>query len=77
MPKYYTLAIGFRFLASGDSLTSVSFVFRIGFSTAHLIVKEVCDALWIALAPIFLSVSSGYFVNYESVTDTIWNSTFY
>lgn len=46
-----------RFLATGDSLMSIAYGFRIGKSTAHIIIKETCDALWDILQPIVLKVN--------------------
>ncbi len=39
-----------RFLASGDSMSSIAFAFRTGFSAVTNVVAEVCDALWKVLA---------------------------
>ncbi len=48
----------FRFLASGDSLSSISFAYWIGRSTACMIVREVCEVLWNVLQPIYLPTPS-------------------
>jgi len=40
------LQVTLRWLASGDSLASHSYAFRIGANTASKIVKETCTALW-------------------------------
>lgn len=50
----YRLAIAVRFLATGDSYLSLSHEFRVGITTVHQIVKEVCAALWIVLQPKYL-----------------------
>nr|CAH7752463.1 unnamed protein product [Callosobruchus chinensis] len=34
-----------RFLATGDSFQTISFSYRLGHSTVHYIVKEVCQAI--------------------------------
>ncbi len=39
-----------RFLASGDSMSSIVFAFRTGFLTETNVVAEVCNALWKVLA---------------------------
>ncbi|XP_050315429.1 uncharacterized protein LOC126749803 [Anthonomus grandis grandis] len=36
----------FRYLATGDSMTSISFSFRIAHSTISQIIRETCDAIW-------------------------------
>lgn len=41
----------FRYLVSGYSLTDLHYTFRIGISTASIIVKEVCRAIWITMQP--------------------------
>jgi hypothetical protein len=39
-----------RFLATGDSLQTISFSYRVGHSTVLYIVRETCQALWKCLA---------------------------
>lgn len=43
-----------RYLASGDSLKSIHYNFRLGASTAYNIINETCIALWNVLSPIYL-----------------------
>ena len=40
------LAITLRYLATGDSQTSIGFLFKVGRSTVNEIVDEVCEVLW-------------------------------
>lgn len=40
------LEICLRYLASGDSMSSLSFAFRVGTSTVSNIVAETCQAIW-------------------------------
>ena len=49
IPSGERLAIALRFLASGESQTSLSYYFKIGKSTVCGIVEEVCEATWAAL----------------------------
>jgi len=35
-----------RYLASGDSMSSIMYAFRIGESTVSIIVRECCLAIW-------------------------------
>lgn len=42
------------FLATGDSLKSLHYNFRVGISTTYYIIRETCDALWEVLQPIYL-----------------------
>ncbi|XP_029344031.1 uncharacterized protein LOC103309790 [Acyrthosiphon pisum] len=39
------LMVCLRFLATGDSFQTISFSYRLGHSTVHYIVKEVCKAI--------------------------------
>ncbi|KAM4045426.1 uncharacterized protein ACNLHF_009259 [Anomaloglossus baeobatrachus] len=48
------LMLTLRFLATGESLSSLHFQFRVGISTASGIVKETCHALWEVLQPEFI-----------------------
>lgn len=48
------LALTLRFLATGETLQSLSYQFRIGLSTACYIVKEVCAAIDLVLSPDYL-----------------------
>ena len=49
IPPDERLAIALRFLARGESQTSLSYYFKIGKSTVCGIVEEVCEAIWTAL----------------------------
>ena len=40
------LAVTLRYLASGDSQTSIGFLFKMGRSTVNGIIEEVCTELW-------------------------------
>ena len=52
MLSYKTIkkVIHFRYLATGESLQSLSFSFRIGRSTISSIISDVCRAIWTNLA---------------------------
>lgn len=39
------------YLASGDLLSSMAMLYRIGRSTATCIIRETCEAIWIVLSP--------------------------
>lgn len=43
------LEICLRYLASGDSMKSLSYAFRVGHNTISKIVYEPCEAIWIVL----------------------------
>ncbi|XP_011881490.1 PREDICTED: putative nuclease HARBI1 [Vollenhovia emeryi] len=40
------LYLTLRYLATGDSMTSIAYAFRIGYSTASTIISETCQCLW-------------------------------
>ncbi|XP_077257583.1 uncharacterized protein LOC143894819 isoform X2 [Temnothorax americanus] len=40
------LCLTLRFLASGDSMISMSYQYLIGLTTASNIIEETCDAIW-------------------------------
>ena len=44
----------FRYLATGDSYTSIANSFRIGVSTTSNIIHETTSAIWNVLQPIYL-----------------------
>lgn len=48
----------FRYLATGESFTSLSYDFRMGISTIHYIVKELTDVIWKILQPTHMPVPS-------------------
>ncbi|XP_020298389.1 uncharacterized protein LOC109862686 [Pseudomyrmex gracilis] len=48
------LAITLRYLATGDQMLSVALAYRVGESTAHMIVKETCTVLANILMPIYM-----------------------
>ncbi|XP_011879299.1 PREDICTED: uncharacterized protein LOC105568303 isoform X1 [Vollenhovia emeryi] len=48
------LALTLRFLASGDSVTSMSYHYLVGVTTASTIIHETCKALWDILCPLVL-----------------------
>ncbi|XP_037045774.1 uncharacterized protein LOC119081134 [Bradysia coprophila] len=54
IPPMCRLLLTLRFLATGDTLTSLHYNFRVGISTAHYIIRETCDALWDVLQPTYL-----------------------
>lgn len=48
------LMVTLRFLATGDSYPSLGYAFRIAPSTICNIIREVCNALWDCLSPLYL-----------------------
>nr|CAH7727771.1 unnamed protein product [Callosobruchus chinensis] len=48
------LPITLRYLASGDSMMSLSYLFRVGKSTVSNIISETLDVIWNVLQPLVL-----------------------
>lgn len=46
IPARTRLLICLRYLASGDSMSSIAFSFRIGINTVSKIISETCEELW-------------------------------
>jgi len=45
-----------RFLSTGASYAALADSFRLGISTIHYIIKEVCEAVWKTMAPLHMPV---------------------
>ncbi|KYM96641.1 Putative nuclease HARBI1, partial [Cyphomyrmex costatus] len=58
IPPDTRLPMTIRYLASGDGLHSISLNYRIGRSTATLIIRETCEAIWDCLSPEILFTPS-------------------
>lgn len=50
--------LSYRYLASGDSMVSMSYAFRIGPSTVSHIIRETCNCIWDSLNQIVLKQPS-------------------
>ncbi|XP_031342315.1 uncharacterized protein LOC116170224 [Photinus pyralis] len=50
------LAVFLRYLATGESFTSLSYTFRMGISTIHYVVKELNEVVWTILQPLYMPV---------------------
>lgn len=48
------LSLTLRYLASGDSMVSLSYLYRVGKSTVPKVVFETTEAIWTALSPLVL-----------------------
>lgn len=58
IPPAERLALTLRYLATGESFTSLHFQFRIGKSTVAEIIPDVCEAIYNCLKQDYLSVPS-------------------
>ena len=54
----FNIEIVFRYLSTGLSYTAISDAFKIGTSTVHYVIAEVCTAIWDNLAPIHMPEST-------------------
>lgn len=51
---FFYLFLTSRYLAQGGTVKSIHDEFRVGLSTCHSIIQEVCDTIWDVTSPIFL-----------------------
>ena len=69
------LALTLRFLATGESQISLTYLFRMGRNTVSKLLSETCDAIYHALAPEYLS-SSRTVADWKNISkefSKIWN----
>ena len=67
-------AMCLRYLATGDSYKSIAFSYRVGVSTVHYAVKNVCDAIYKQLASIYLPCpTEETWRNVAKRDEQIWN----
>ena len=52
------LAVTIRYLATGDSMQTIAFSFRLGHSTVCEIIDDTCDAIWKAVSVDYLRTPS-------------------
>lgn len=68
------LQIFLRYLATGNSMTSLSYEFRVGISTVDTIIQEVSEAVWLALADkVFLHPTSEGWKSVAQGFEERWN----
>jgi hypothetical protein len=61
----------YRYLASGDSLQTIAFSYRIGHSTALYIVRETCQVIWNILQSEVLKLPGTR--EWLAISDEFWN----
>ena len=49
------LTVTLRYLSTEDSHQTIAFSYRIGHSTVNKIIAETCQAIWIALSPVYVA----------------------
>ena len=61
-------------MATGDTFRTVGFSYRVGFSTVSKIVKEVCDAIWKNMQPLFMpEPDENTWINIEKDFSSKWH----
>ncbi|XP_073437113.1 gamma-aminobutyric acid receptor subunit beta-2 isoform X2 [Dendrobates tinctorius] len=65
-----TVLYGLRFLATGETLSSLHFQYRIGISTLSGIVADTCRALWNVLCPEFMPLPTAE--KWMEIADKFW-----
>lgn len=74
IPPETRLHITLRFLASGDSMRSLSYAFRVGHNTISKIVSETCEAIWQCLKDTaFIKNSEENWQNVADNFEGLWN----
>ena len=66
IPLDERLAITLRYLVTGDSMQTISFSYRVGYSTVSGIIDSMCNALWNVLLPQYVHVKAHYSVSVEA-----------
>lgn len=68
------LEICLRYVASGDSISSISFAFRVGVNTVSKIISETCEAIWNILKDkVFLEITEDLWREKANEFETQWN----
>lgn len=68
------LQICLRYLASGDTMPSISFAFRIGLNTVSKIISETCTAIWDVLnEQVFPEINENLWKKKAEEFETLWN----
>ena len=55
VPASTRIAVTLRYLASSKSKQSLSWSFRLGRTTVSKVVREICEAIWKVLSPLYIS----------------------
>lgn len=68
------LHITIRYLASGDSMRSLSYAFRVGHNTISKIVSETCEVIWKCLKDtVFIKINEESWQNVIDNFERLWN----
>lgn len=68
------LQICLRYLASGDTMHSISFAFRVGVNTVSKIVSETCETIWDVLKEkVFPEITKDFWIQKAKEFEFLWN----
>ena len=68
------LEITLRYLASGDTMASVSYMFRVGNITVSKIISETCQVIWKELKEkVFFNPTADNWHKVATEFETLWN----
>ncbi|XP_029677097.1 protein ALP1-like [Formica exsecta] len=74
IPPETRLHITLRYLASGDSMASISYAYRIGNNTVSKIISETCEEIWNALKEtVFLHDNPESWQEIADEFERLWN----
>lgn len=74
IPPETRLHITIRYLASGDSMRSLSYAFRVGHNTVSKIVSETCEVIWQCLKDtVFIKNDENSWQNVVDNFERLWN----
>ena len=75
IPAAERLLVTLRYLATGDSQQSQSFYFRMGRSTVSNVLRETCDAIWLALNKEYLKTptTTSDWIHISAEFEDEWN----
>lgn len=74
IPPETRLHITIRYLASGDSMRSLSYAFRVGHNTVSKIVSETCEVIWQCLKDtVFIKNDENSWQNVADNFERLWN----
>lgn len=74
IPARTRLLVCLRYLASGDSMSSIAYAFRIGVKTVSIIISETCEEIWNTLhESVFPKIDEKNWVSIANNFATKWN----
>lgn len=72
--SYTRLQICLRYLASGDSMKSIGYAFRVSPNTISQIIHETCDEIWLKLKDLVMPLpSKDAWIKIAEDFEALWN----